>query len=122
MIPINERAEELFRAAVRHKPGNASIDDPEEFDRIVVQAAKHPLVCAPDKTSREQITDLFMEQLAWHPVLAHHTSPAESHEVNVRQIWQQQVEAMHDLCKSLGESWAWEYLWKNWYIPLILPI
>jgi hypothetical protein len=113
MISINERAEQLFRAAVRRKPENASIDDPEEFDRIVIKAAKNGLICTPDNKNRDKITEVFMEQLQWHPALAHHTS----REANIRQIWEQQVEVMHDLCKSLEESWAWEYLWKNWYDP-----
>ena len=115
MISINEKAEQLFRAAVRRKPANASIDDPVEFDSIVIKAAKNGVVCAFDNKSIDKIMDLFMEQFKWHPTLAHHSSPAENCEVNVREIWQQQVETMHDLCKSFGESWAWEYLWKNWY-------
>lgn len=115
MIPINERAEQLFRAAVRRKPANASIDDPEELDRIVYKAAKNLVVCTLDIKNRDTITELYMEQFKWHPNLAHHLSPGENYEVNVREIWQEQVEAMHELCKSLGESWAWEYLWKNWY-------
>ena len=115
MILINERAEQLFRAAVRRKPENSSIDDPEEFNRIVIKAAKNGVVCTPDNKSRDKITEVFMEQLKWHPALAHHSSPAENYEVNVQEIWQQQVKTMHNVCKGLGESWAWEYLWKNWY-------
>jgi len=35
----------------------------------------------------------------------------------VRESWLGQVIEMHEKCKEYGESWAWEYLWKNWYNP-----
>jgi len=83
MIPINEKAEQLFRVAVRRKPENASIDDPEKFDSIVVKAAKNGVVCTFDIKSRDTITELYMEQFKWHPTLAHHSSPGDDYQVNV---------------------------------------
>lgn len=57
-----------------------------------------------------------MCHLKWHPLTHFGISFMEAENIDVKEVWQDQVQEMHMLCKDLGEAWVWEYLWKSWYI------
>ena len=72
------------------------------------------LFCVLDMKIHKQIADRFMEHLGWHLSLGFRMSPGDKEAFDPQEIWRDQVKNMHDVCQTLGESWAWEYLWKNW--------
>jgi len=117
MVSINEEAERAFRRRILKKdPGLAN--DAEALDRKVVeQSTKLKQTCAFEQTSRSKILELFVKHLHWHPVTHLQALPYSARNY-MDTVLRRQVSEMHELCKELGESWAWEYLWKNWYPPL----
>jgi hypothetical protein len=122
MTPLIEASETAFRTRIRSKnPGLAS--DDEAMEEIIMEESKkknQKQICAPEKAAREQILDLFMKHLHWHPMT--HLQALPSNAENYRDaVWRIQVTQMHECCKKLCEAWAWEYLWKNWYPLLRLP-
>jgi len=63
-----------------------------------------------------------MVHLHYHPFVFHRPGAPPIRSVedlnhDLKETWMAQVHEMHELCRHHGESWAWEYLWKNWYHP-----
>ena len=60
-----------------------------------------------------------MLHLQFHP-LTHLNIGLENElaTLDIKEIWKDQTKEMHDLCCRHGESWAWEYLFKNWYVHM----
>jgi len=117
MVPLNQQMEVVFRHKIQLRPGNALITDPDELEKIILKAAQSGGICVADNKNCKTIVDQFMYRLAWHPVISFQLTPNTPRDFDIKCIWQLQVTQMHDLCRDLGEQWAWEYLWKNWYIP-----
>jgi hypothetical protein len=94
-----------------HSMTHAPLPDPQK------DPMKKKQICVTDKTHRTDIIALFKVHLHWHPFIF--TGADETYDVTVdmRMNWTNQVIEMHNLCQILEESWAWEYLWKNWYRP-----
>jgi hypothetical protein len=115
MIPLNQQAELAFCKKIRSKPCNASITDLEELKRIIIKAADNKETCVSAPKNRKAIVDRFMYHLAWHPTIVYRITWDKVTAFDIKAIWKLQVQGMHDLCRELGEQWAWEYLWKNWY-------
>lgn len=61
------------------------------------------------------IRGLMMQHLHWHPFKAGRKHQFPGDLVTSRAIWLWQAKQMHDKCCSLGEGYAWEYMWNNWY-------
>jgi hypothetical protein len=74
-------------------------------------------ICVTDKNHQSKILDRFVIQMKWHPLTHTRVSETSDTVADIKENWQAQVMDMHDLCKELNESWAWEYLWNNWYRP-----
>jgi len=70
------------------------------------------------KETCQKIVDQVYAHLLWHPLKSKSPAGAISRlEYDVWAIWKAQVEEINVLCHELGEPWAWEYLWKEWYNP-----
>jgi len=113
---LNEGAETAFRKNVLMRCPEGLTD--EEREKRICDAGKKKQPCVVDKDARRSIVDVFMTHLAWHPYI---TDPDASQDTmmrfNAQQIWREQTTEMHEVCKSLGEAWAWEYMFKHWYRP-----
>jgi len=118
MVTANDETEMAFRCRVLSKnPGLK--DDPNALAaKVSEEAPKNSQICVSDKIARDSIVYLFMQHLHWHPI-THLQQVLFNPENYNMTVWKIQVEEMHRLCKELRESWAWEYLWENWY-PLFL--
>ena len=114
MKPILERAEADFRQKIKMTLGNASITDIDELEKIILKWGKDGEICVTTKKNRKAIVERFMIHLTWHPMIFFHMSEEDVKAFDAKQIWDLQVQYMHELCQELGEAWAWEYLWKNW--------
>jgi hypothetical protein len=116
MTAVNEDAENAFRMRVLRKNPALSADPVALEEKVVEQSTKSKQVCLSEKTSREKILDQVRDDMHWHPLthLPLQQIPYDTRNY-VQKVWGSQVQRMHQLCKDLGESWAWEYLWKNWY-------
>lgn len=68
-----------------------------------------------EKANGNKIRSLMRQQLHWHPFKAGRKHQFPGDLLTSRNIWLWQAKAMHDFCCSLGEGYAWEYLWNNWY-------
>jgi|SRR5277367_1437243 len=84
--------------------------------------ANKEVVCVSEKEIRDGIISLFMEHLEYHPFVhrpptAEPVTSKEELHLDLKDTWKSQVQEMHNLCRKHGESWAWEYLYKNWYHP-----
>ena len=112
----NLEREALFRMEVsqRHK----SVTDESVLQEKLLEAGKRKKPCITDKELCNDITSLFLTHLRWHP-FTHLPifTEVDMSRIDVRAIWREQVAEMHETCKKFGESWAWEYLWKQWYRP-----
>jgi hypothetical protein len=111
---FNEENERNFRAGVISR--NRHIIDPEEMEAEILKMGKKLQICVKETENRNKLVDLFMCHLRWHP-LTHSQLPItidEVRKIDQKDVWQQQTLEMHEVCKLLGESWAWEYLWKSW--------
>jgi hypothetical protein len=78
---------------------------------------KNKQICVTDRTHRRDIIDLFKVHLQWHPFIFTGADGTYDVTLDMPMNWTNQVMEMHNLCRLLEESWAWEYLWKNWYRP-----
>jgi hypothetical protein len=74
-------------------------------------------ICVTDQTHRRNIIDLFKVHLHFHPFIFCIAEPDYDATLDMYSNWVDQVTEMHELCRLLDESWAWEYLWKHWYRP-----
>jgi len=121
MATANDETETAFRRRVLSKnPGLK--DDPDALAaKVSEEAPTNSQTCVSDKTARDSIVYLFMQHLHWHPI-THLQQVPFSPENYKMTIWKIQVEEMHRLCKELRESWAWEYLWENWYSPFLVQM
>ena len=68
-----------------------------------------------NKDNGNEIRLLMRRHLHWHPFKTGRRHQFPGPELSTRAIWMWQAKEMHDKCASLGEGYAWEYLWKNWY-------
>jgi hypothetical protein len=86
--------------------------------KVLEHARRKKQICVFDKQIRKEIVNLFKVHLNWHP-LVHGAAFGEIQhsDATIKDNWISQTFEMHELCKKLEESWAWEYLWKNWYQP-----
>ena len=88
------------------------------MENRILELGKSKKICVSEKKNRNEIIDLLMVHLQFHPFS--HMGVASKDDLadyNARNTWTDQVAEMHKLCQELGESWAWEYLWKHWYRP-----
>jgi hypothetical protein len=83
----------------------------------VLQACRTKQIVCPDKRVRRTIAETMMVHLRFHPLA--NTCPDQRHAgpIDAWSAWEIQVTKMNELCRSHSESWAWEYLWKEWYCP-----
>jgi hypothetical protein len=92
----------------------------EEIEQRIHDAAKgkRKLTCLEDKVYRAMIVELFKTHLKFHPAIYLPIFGEVRHAgAELEDNWKAQVSEMHDACRNIGASWAWEYLWKNWYSP-----
>jgi hypothetical protein len=115
MKPLLEQAEVIFRQKIKMTPGNASITNIDELEKIIAKGGKDGEICVTTKKNRHAIVERFMIHLTWHPMIFFRMTAEAAKDFDAKQIWELQVQHMHELCQELGEAWAWEYLWKNWY-------
>jgi len=112
----NLERETLFRTEIsqRHK----AMTDEKMLHEKLLEAGKRKKHCITEKELCKDITSLFLTHLRWHP-FTHLPifTEVDLERIDVRGIWREQVAEMHETCKRLGESWAWEYLWNQWYRP-----
>jgi hypothetical protein len=118
MATMNQASERAFRTRILIKnPGLK--DQPEALTtKVEEEAAKKSQVCVADVPTRNSIVYLYVQHLHFHPITHLQATPysADNYKYDV---WKLHVKDMHRLCKELGESWAWEYLWENWcYVPI----
>jgi hypothetical protein len=116
-IPLHNRMREaLYRADARRRNGNEKTDEETEAFINAELASRdagkqHP---AANQATVNKITNIVEQHLREHPLIS--TRPElRDNEHNLWDHWERQVLEMYNLCKKHGESWAWEYLWKNWY-------
>jgi len=57
------------------------------------------------------------EHLRFHPLVQIHPDNHGNIQHDPWKYWKIQVQDMHQFCHLHNESWAWEYLWRNWYCP-----
>ena len=111
----NLERENLFRMEINQR--YKGIND-EALQEKLREAGKRKRHCVSEKELCKDLASLFLTHLRWHPFthLPIFTEP-DSSRIHVREVWREQAAEMHDACKKLGESWAWEYLWNHWYRP-----
>jgi hypothetical protein len=107
----NENLEDAFIREVHGRyPADTSAEDLAEAVRENGKSRR--LRC--QKQIRETLTKAVIDHLHYHPTLRHR--PGTGPEIfDNEAIWREQCIEMNDLCREHGQSWAWEYLWKNWY-------
>jgi hypothetical protein len=119
VVDLNAAAEEAFRTRVLKKNPAPAGDSEEEkialAEKIEAEAKKKQ-ICITDIANRASIINLFRDHLHWHPITHGRLIPSQSM-AYLKKAWEQQVWAMHERCRELGEQWAWEYLWTHW-LPL----
>jgi hypothetical protein len=98
------------RSSTQEQPANTQMDPKKD-------SMKKKQICITDKNHRCDIIKLFVVHLHWHPFIHTLADAGYDATVDMKVNWKEQVIEMHDLCKKLDESWAWEYLWRNWYRP-----
>lgn len=112
----NQHHEETFRESVR-KRSPPDLQG-EEFEKRVRELGRTKKICITEKEHRKRIIDILMFALEYHPFTGVGWRDAETlAQEDPRGMWEIAVLEMYEGCLSLGESWAWEYLWKNWYRP-----
>jgi hypothetical protein len=112
---INENCEELFKEGVRQKHPNLQGD---ALEKRILELGKAKKICVSEKESRAILINTLMLHLEHHPFVHCGWRDAEAlTREDPREMWVISTEEMYRFCRELGESWAWEYLWKNWYRP-----
>jgi hypothetical protein len=107
----NENLEDAFIQEVHGRfPADTSAEDLAQAVRESGRSRR--LRC--QKQIRETLTKALIDHLHYHPTLRHRPDLGEV-ALNSEQVWAEQCMEMNELCRDLGQSWAWEYLWKNWY-------
>ena len=93
-------------------------DSTDEFKRawVMEEIGKKQQVCS-NEAVRTRIFDMVDSHCRWHPLLANPNDREEWSEDLMWVFWRAQVTEMHQLCQTRGQSWAWEYLWRQWYNP-----
>ena len=113
---LNCQAKHAFRDRVHAKYPNLKGED---LDKKVQEQGKKKQHCISGSETQKAILELFMLYLEWHPLLYFnpiHETVGYVFDVG-EDAWLNQIMEMYKLCEELGEPWAWEYLWKNWYRP-----
>ena len=100
--------ENLFRMEIKQR--YKGIND-EALQEKLLETGKRKKHCVSDKEVCKDITSLFLTHLPWHP-FTHLPifTEVDVSRIDVCEIWREQAAEMHEACKKLGESWAWEYL------------
>jgi hypothetical protein len=117
---LNEESENAFRTRVIAR--NPDIKTAREMEEKLLEMGKKSQICVAEKENRNRIVDVFMCHLKWHPLTHLCISADEAKQVDKNEVWHDQVDEMHALCEGLGEPWAWEYLWKSWYLFIKLSL
>ena len=123
---MNRSKEAEFRQDFASRPKYRGLEG-EEFEKKLYEVARNKVVCVKAKETRKEIVGRFMVHLHFHPFVcqprgAQALRSVEEVNHDLKETWKAQVEEMHNICLQHGESWAWEYLWKNWYHPDKYPI
>jgi hypothetical protein len=112
---MNQHLEDSFKEGVRNKHPHLQGEDLEMRMTALGKAKK---ICVLEKGCRTQIIDILMHHLEHHPFIHSGWRDAEAvAREDPREMWVISTQEMYEFCRDLGESWAWEYLWKNWYRP-----
>lgn len=114
---MNCQAENAFCGRIHTKYSDL---EGEDLVKKVQEQGKKKQHCISDAETQKAVLELFMLHLEWHPLLYFNLSgemAAPTFDVG-EDAWRNQNMEMYKLSEELGEPWAWEYLWKNWYRPL----
>jgi hypothetical protein len=111
----NENLEDNFAQQMENL--YAGLDETKRRDRIRAAEKKQP--CVPDAERIKDVLQLFDQHLHWHPLTRIKEASADiaSYFHDAKEVWENQVMEMYLGCKGMKLSWAWEYLWKQWYCP-----
>src|SRR6202044_1724977 len=100
--------EQSFRRDVIERCPPDSTDDFIE-ERIQASLRNKKMVCCPLQSVQSEVIEMMDGHLRFHPLLA--LAPENQQtlgEADIWRYWREQVEEMHNLCRSRGESWTWE--------------
>lgn len=112
---LNQQTEDAFCDRVKAKYPNLI---GQELDKCIRELGSKKQHCISEKENRTAIIDLFMLHLEWHSIIFMGPMKEDVETAfDSQNAWELQTIEMHNLCKQLGEAWAWEYLFKNWYRP-----
>ena len=111
---LNEENEKAFRASVISR--HPDIKEPQQMEKKTRDLGSKLQAYVKEMENRNKIVEVFMLHLRWHPLTHLGITEDEAREIDKKGVWQQQTEEMHDLCQDLRENWAWEYLWRSWYL------
>ena len=90
----------------------------EALEKRLRELGKAKKICVTEKENRAKFIQILMFHLEFHPFVGSGWRDAEAvAREDPREMWMISTREMHDFCRHLGESWAWEYMWKNWYRP-----
>lgn len=89
----------------------------EAFRKKIQESIAKKQLCVGDKDIRKAIVEVYETHLRWHPLTHMDEGTWDYTQEGVREIWADQTRELFDVCRLSGQSWAWEYLWKNWYRP-----
>jgi hypothetical protein len=108
---IHDGNERAFRARIT--PKFRHINDPKKLEEEIQKEGKKLQVCVTEIENRNKIVEVFMSHLKWHYLTHDIIMADEAKHVNIYGVWYDHTVQMHELCQSLGEAYAWEYLWKS---------
>ncbi len=110
----NEDFEEEFCIKMRNRYKGL---EGEELQTNIREAGGKKQLCVAEKEVRQGIVDIYETHLRWHPLTHLPDGAWDFSKESIKQVWIEQTTEMYEACKAYGQSWAWEYLWKNWYCP-----
>ena len=110
----NQELEDAFCVDVKKRHPTL---EGEELQEKMTTAGKRKRVCVAEKEIRKDLVELFLQHLRWHPTTRLGLSAEEASKFDIKDVWMHQTAEMHEACKANRESWAWEYLFTNWYAP-----
>jgi hypothetical protein len=115
---MNEHMENSFRNDIRKKHPSLQALQGEDLEKRMCELGKSKKICIVEKDHRKQIIDVLMCHLNYHSFVSSGWRDEEAlSREDPREMWMISTQEMFEVCRDRGESWAWEYLWKNWYRP-----
>lgn len=113
----NLARERIYRADARRRCGLEATDEEVQAFIDAELASRnagkqHP---AANQSVVDEIVNMIGRHAREHPLISVRPDLRTDEPHNPWVHWERQVLEMYNLCKERGESWAWEYLWKNWY-------